>query len=523
MITRIELTNFMSHEHTVIEPAAGLTVMIGPNNCGKSAIVAALQILCSNENSTYVMRHGAKDCSVKVETDDGHTIEWRRKNSPSYVIDGQKFDRLRGSGLPDELHAALRLPKVEAGDDNDFDVHFGTQKSPIFLLGGSSANAARFFASSSDAIRLVEMQKRHKDKLAEAQREKTRLEAESKKVNAALVTLEPVLNLEERLEAASDVYEELKRLANLVVTAEKVQAELRSHSATVEKYAAQTDALCNLPQPPVMGDTAPLQALIAAITVAQGGLRAAASRAEALSLLPSPPSLTPIGLLEGLIKATVSEHVRRGTLESQSQSLSILQPLPKLHELAALDRLIAGIVQTAGNHKRFKEQTTTLSPVCSPPQLSDIEPLRQCLERLVESADELAARRSTSKLLGVLREPPHLADEPALGASLVALQRASRHLAHWEAKSATLASIAAAPATMDSSAVSDLVRRMEESEKQVRTCDSAIQRAVSNLSAAAADLRFKVEGSPCPICGTILDAEKVIDRATVGFGGHEHA
>jgi predicted ATP-dependent endonuclease of OLD family len=70
MIKRIELTNFMSHEHTVIEPAAGLTVLIGPNNCGKSAIVAALQILASNENSTYVMRHGAKECSVKVETDE---------------------------------------------------------------------------------------------------------------------------------------------------------------------------------------------------------------------------------------------------------------------------------------------------------------------------------------------------------------------------------------------------------------------------------------------------------------------
>ena len=85
MIKRIELTNFMSHEHTVIEPAAGLTVLVGPNNCGKSAVVAALQILCHNDSSTYVLRHGEKECSVKVETDDGHTVEWRRKNSPSWA------------------------------------------------------------------------------------------------------------------------------------------------------------------------------------------------------------------------------------------------------------------------------------------------------------------------------------------------------------------------------------------------------------------------------------------------------
>ncbi len=192
----------MSHDHTVIEPAAGLTVLIGPNNCGKSAVVAALQILCSNENSTYVMRHGANECSVKIATDDGHTIEWRRKIAPSYVIDGQTFDRLRGNGLPEELRDALRLPKVDAGENTEFDVHFGTQKSPIFLLSGSTAHAARFFAASSDAIRLVAMQRRHKEKLAVAQRDKIRLEAESKQVNSALEILEPVVALEKRVTAA---------------------------------------------------------------------------------------------------------------------------------------------------------------------------------------------------------------------------------------------------------------------------------------------------------------------------------
>ena len=144
MITRIELTNFMSHKHTVIEPAAGLTVLVGPNNIGKSAIVAALQILCHNDNSTYVLRHGEKECSIRVDTDDGHTVEWRRKNAPSYVVDTVTFDRLRNSGLPDEVHQALRLPKV-AAYDTDFDIHFGTQKSPIFLLANSPANAAPVF------------------------------------------------------------------------------------------------------------------------------------------------------------------------------------------------------------------------------------------------------------------------------------------------------------------------------------------------------------------------------------------
>src|SRR5262245_57831359 len=206
VLTRIELTNFMSHAHTVIEPAAGLTVLVGPNNCGKSAIVAALQILCHNDNSTYVLRHGEKECSVQVWVQEGdgesHTGLWKRKNALSYEIDGQQFDRLKGAGLPETLHQVLKLPLVEAAGETDFDVHFGAQKSPIFLLGSPSSTAARFFASSSDASRLVAMQKKHKDKLAERQREKNRLETESKQLTGELETLQPAVELDRQLKAA---------------------------------------------------------------------------------------------------------------------------------------------------------------------------------------------------------------------------------------------------------------------------------------------------------------------------------
>ncbi|MDA0587441.1 MAG: AAA family ATPase [Planctomycetota bacterium] len=73
MIRRITLDNFMSHSHTVIESAEGLTVLVGPNNCGKSAVITALQTLCDNETGGFMVRRGESDCRVTVETDDGHT------------------------------------------------------------------------------------------------------------------------------------------------------------------------------------------------------------------------------------------------------------------------------------------------------------------------------------------------------------------------------------------------------------------------------------------------------------------
>ena len=160
LIRRIELRNYMSHRHTVIDLAEGLTVLVGPNNCGKSAVVSAFQTLCQNATGDYMRRHGERECSVRVETDDGHVLEWRRKrDGVSYTLDGQEVSRLNGSP-PDDLHDLLRLPLVESGNTS-FDVHFGEQKQPIFLLDKSSGHRATFFASSSDAVKLIAMQRLH--------------------------------------------------------------------------------------------------------------------------------------------------------------------------------------------------------------------------------------------------------------------------------------------------------------------------------------------------------------------------
>ena len=67
MITRIELTNFMSHKHTVIEPAAGLTVLVGPNNIGKSrslphyrSFVTTKTLPTSNDTASVNAPFGSK-------------------------------------------------------------------------------------------------------------------------------------------------------------------------------------------------------------------------------------------------------------------------------------------------------------------------------------------------------------------------------------------------------------------------------------------------------------------------------
>jgi recombinational DNA repair ATPase RecF len=110
MISRIELYNFMSHAHTVIEPAAGLTVLVGPNNCGKSAIVSALQILCENDKGDYMVRHGEDECRIVLVTDDGH----RR---------GERRDRIAGRHRPQQMRNRA-LPDSHTPDGISADLSF---------------------------------------------------------------------------------------------------------------------------------------------------------------------------------------------------------------------------------------------------------------------------------------------------------------------------------------------------------------------------------------------------------------
>ncbi len=49
MITRIELTNFKSHAHTVIEPGR-VTALVGPNGCGKTGVLQAIDCISSLVN-----------------------------------------------------------------------------------------------------------------------------------------------------------------------------------------------------------------------------------------------------------------------------------------------------------------------------------------------------------------------------------------------------------------------------------------------------------------------------------------
>lgn len=342
MITRIELVNFMSHTHTVLEPSDGLTVLVGPNNCGKSAVVAALQILAHNENSTYVMRHGEKETRITVWTDDGHEIEWRRKKSggPSYTVDGTLFDRL-GGGVPEEVTAALGLSKVSAGSDGntiEFDLHFGEQKAPVFLIDRPASQAAQFFASSSDAEKLVRMQTRHKEKIRDAKRDRVRLQAEKGRLERALTALAPVDDIDARVTDAEARYEAIAEREQSIAEAGDLDRRLSQTRARAEAEAARAEALEALIEPPELADLRPAERLIAGLSEVGAARAAAESAVRALAALSAPPVLADTAGLEAALAALSERSIRA---EQAARTAAAFEPLSEPPAVADTDGLSA--------------------------------------------------------------------------------------------------------------------------------------------------------------------------------------
>jgi exonuclease SbcC len=368
VLRRIVLENFMSHSHTVIEPAEGLTILVGPNNCGKSAVVSALQSLCSNLTGDFMVRHGERQTSVTVETDDGHSITWRRKGTTvSYVIDGEEIHRLRG-GVPDRVHEILRLPKVSTdGGEDEFDIHFAAQKAPIFLINEPERRAATFFAASSDAARLMQMQRLHTEKVKESKRQRDHLEQDLSRLDRELSALAPIGDLAGQMQTVEQLFCALDEQAKEIAEVErriKAIARERAHWAYLgEEF-------------------------------------------NALELLHQPREPSDSRALERLISEIADCTRRRAAELERGQILSKLSPISELGQTAELTQCIAGIATCMADRSHIGLEADTLEKLQVPPTLIDVVPLQNLVNELVREMEVCGKASQSCTALGEIMGPP---------------------------------------------------------------------------------------------------------------------
>ena len=472
MIKRIELINFMSHRHTVIEPADGLTVLIGPNNCGKSAFVTALQILCHNSKSGFVLRHGEKKCEVIVETADGHVINWSRKKNGSgiYVVDGEPFDRLRGS-VPAEVHAILKMPKVQC-DSEEYDVHFGEQSEPVFLLRDRGKASAQFFASSSDATHLVAMQSLHKSKVLVHKRDFKQLTRQHKSLTEQFEALDPIADLEKELAATEKQFADLQADAVKLEQVEELIAAIRSSQTIADRFTKQAASLQSLDGPPPIVDERPLEKLIASVksTVAKG--LASEAMATAFNGLTIAPTLKPAPPLERLVQQIKTKQ----TIAQQSKDYAAV----------------------------FGELSTA-------PNLEPAKPLEQLLQQIKTKQLVVLQSKKCAQSFETLEPGPTLADPAHLRQLVQKLRDRHRISVVAEGMLAAVKQVPAVPQQTDVAALSQMLDLIGAKQRQLQAKAKQCDQAEQELVGLHSEFESWVEDNPvCPTCGSETDTQHVL-------------
>ncbi len=356
MIQKIILENFMAHKRTELVLGPGMTVLTGPNNCGKSAVVEGLRCVVSNPAPRHFIRHGAKEARVAVVLEHGTTITWiRKKGTVIYEVDrpgdeeAEVFRKLRRGQVPDEVRDLLRLDPVELESgrlgERRVDVHIGNQRKPIFLLADDSADTrmAEFFAASSESAHLLSMQKNLKNRIREAKREEKRLIQYMGDLAVDLDRLTGLPGISLELSKALDLEQALEQAARVLPGLEQMLLEQGRLEQARQHSLAQKEQFSELREPPDVFDSPSLGSVIESLAHLRGQENVGQERLAFLALLVEPPELQSTTDLVDSIESAKRLKSKNKFYKDRVAFLDTLQDTPMLYDEQPLSGLVGEI------------------------------------------------------------------------------------------------------------------------------------------------------------------------------------
>lgn len=161
---RVHVRDFQSIGDAVIE-VDGLTVITGPNNSGKTALIRAIYGAFTNARGTSFVRLGKDSTRVEVTFSDGRSLVWEKGAKVNrYELDGSPLNRV-GSGAPAETKT-LGITSVEAAGRELWPQFAHQFVGQIFLLNEPGSVLAEAIADVdkvgvlNEALRLSQSDRR---------------------------------------------------------------------------------------------------------------------------------------------------------------------------------------------------------------------------------------------------------------------------------------------------------------------------------------------------------------------------
>ena len=189
----------------------GLTLVVGPSNHGKSAIVRALKGLFRNEISAASVKEGATETELTLASN-SDKIEFERstKGSAHYKINGKLFKKLAG-GIPPGIDD-MGFSEVQIGTFK-FDPIFAGQFDAPFLLGSGPQELNAILGAFASTEKLEIGKKTAASRVASKNQEAKALASE---IGDAEVRRSRLEELQAKVEAVADTLKPLEQEAALL-------------------------------------------------------------------------------------------------------------------------------------------------------------------------------------------------------------------------------------------------------------------------------------------------------------------
>lgn len=298
----IEVSNLRSHIHTRMDLSTGLNVLTGGVNGGKSTLYfTALRAMAYGKSDDTMIRHGARDMTIRVGLENEVVLELVRKRRGSPKVLYRRFERgvlvnegaqeSKGTGVPGFISEVLGINKVD-----DLDIQLRHQKEPVFLLNESPARQAKLLSVGRESGLLQEVIARQKKQLADDRADCKREEVELNGVNRTLTVLEPLAGMASLVEIMDGLHEEALRTGAIANHTRALIARLAPLEGKVKLLHLVGGELKSAPGEPRLVDVARLSSLVGRMQATQ-----AAARIPDMPNAPGLPQLRPTEELASLI------------------------------------------------------------------------------------------------------------------------------------------------------------------------------------------------------------------------------
>ncbi|WP_394913254.1 AAA family ATPase [uncultured Robinsoniella sp.] len=255
-IQEVTIEGFQSHVQSTFSLSPGLTVITGPSDAGKTAIIRALRWFAFNEptgeaflhtirNPDGSIKQAAEQARISVTFDDGTVItKTRRKGKTTYTHNAYPTPWEKAE-VPPEIKETLGLVKQEYGDFETC-LNFAFQLDAPFLLSETASVGAKVLGKLAGTevvdLAISEVNKR-------THQTRTEISYEDKQIGEIDVQLTEYLELDNADKALTAVEAAFTKLKDDQNIRNELIALLNAYEANTERRIAlhdKVDALASV-------------------------------------------------------------------------------------------------------------------------------------------------------------------------------------------------------------------------------------------------------------------------------------